>query len=91
MSEAYRSAATRYGEARASAVEAKVRAAMGLIEREIQANSGIYPAKGGAVTMNELARRAGISSATLVAPKHKALRASVDAWLALLKRTTSAS
>lgn len=91
MSETYQNAARRRGEARASAVEAKVRDAMRLIEGELQANSGIYPANGGGVTKSELARRAGISGATLFAPRQKALRESVDAWLATLNRAISVS
>ncbi len=86
MSEAYQNAARRRGEARTSAVEAKIRDAMRLIEEEMHANGGVYPANGGAVNKNELARRAGISDTTLFAPKQKALKESVDSWLTTLKK-----
>lgn len=45
--------------------------AMKTIRREMKANNGIYPANGGAVPKNEVARRAGIHPTTLFSKKQK--------------------
>ena len=87
MSEVHREAAKRRGQARTAGVEAKVREAMVVIQKEMAANGGIYPANGGAISMNEVARRAGINGATLFAPKQKELGKIVKAWVHSLKRT----
>jgi len=59
---------------------------MVFVQREMAANGGIYPANGGAVSMNEVARRAGISETTLFAPKQKELGKIVKAWVESLKK-----
>jgi len=59
---------------------------MVFVQREMVANGGIYPANGGAVSMNEVARRAGISETTLFAPKQKELGKIVKAWVESLKK-----
>ena len=86
MSEVHKEAARRRGQARTSGVETRVREAMVFVQREMAANGGIYPANGGAVSMNEVARRAGISETTLFAPKQKELGKIVKAWVESLKK-----
>ena len=86
MSEVHKEAARRRGQARTSGVETRVREAMVFVQREMVANGGIYPANGGAVSMNEVARRAGISETTLFAPKQKELGKIVKAWVESLKK-----
>lgn len=87
MSAIHKEAAQRRGEARTAEVEAKVREAMTSIQKEMADNQGIYPANGGAVSMNEVARRAGISLTTLFSPKQKELGKLVKAWVESLKKT----
>jgi len=87
MSDAHKEAARLRGETRTAAVEARVREAMAAIQKEMAANNGIYPENGGAVSMNEVARRAQISETTLFAPKQRELGRSVKAWVESLKKT----
>lgn len=86
MSEKHKEAARLRGEARTAEVEARVRQAMVTINKEMAANNGIYPNNGGAVSMNEVARRAEISETTLFSPKQKELGKNVKAWLESLKK-----
>lgn len=87
MSDIHKEAARLRGEARTAGVEARVREAMVTIQREMTANKGIYPENGGAVSMNEVARRAKISETTLFSPKQKELGKHVKAWVESLKKT----
>lgn len=87
MSEIHKEAARLRGEARTAGVEARVREAMVTIQKEMAANNGIYPQNGGAVSMNEVARRANISETTLFSPKQKELGKHVKAWVESLKKT----
>lgn len=87
MSEAHKEAARLRGEARTAGVETRVRETMVTIQTEMAANNGIYPNNGGAVSMNEVARRAKISETTLFSPKQKELGRHVKAWVESLKRT----
>lgn len=75
------------GKARTEAVQEKVAKAMAIIKQEMAANEGIYPANGGAVSMNEVARRAGIHETTLFAPKQVELRKKVKDWVDTLKKS----
>jgi hypothetical protein len=86
MSVMHKEAARRRGEARTAEVETKVREAMVSIQKEMAANNGIYPENGGAVSMNEVARRAKISETTLFSPKQKELGKAVKAWVESLKK-----
>lgn len=86
MSEIHKEAARLRGEARSAGVEARVREAMVTIQKEMSANNGIYPENGGAVSMNEVARRAKISETTLFSPKQKELGKNVKAWVESLKK-----
>lgn len=87
MSDMHKEAARLRGEARSAGVEARVHEAMVTIQREMAANRGIYPKNGGAVSMNEVARRAQISETTLFSPKQKELGKNVKAWVESLKKT----
>jgi hypothetical protein len=59
---------------------------MDAIMAEMKANGGIYPHNGGAVSKNEVARRAGISETTLFTDKQKELGQQVTLWLDALKK-----
>lgn len=87
MSLAHKEAARLRGEVRTATVEAKVREAMAIIQIEMDVNNGIYPHNGGAISMNEVARRAKISDTTLFSPKQKELGKNVKAWVESLKKT----
>lgn len=87
MSDLHKEAARLRGEARTAGVEAKVREAMVTIQKEMADNKGLYPENGGAVSMNEVARRAKISETTLFSPKQKELGKHVKAWVESLKKT----
>lgn len=87
MSAVHKEAARQRGQARSAEVEGRVREAMRTIQDEMDANQGIYPANGGAVSMNEVARRASISLTTLFSPKQKELGKTVKAWIESLKKT----
>lgn len=80
--------ALKQGEARADAVETAVREAMRTIEKEIVANEGIYPGNKGALSANEVARRAEVHNTTLYGAKYKSLLQDVKTWLK--KQETSA-
>ena len=87
MSDTHKEAARLRGKARTAGVEARVREAMVTIQQEMAANKGIYPENGGAVSMNEVARRAKISETTLFSPKQKELGKQVKGWVESLKKT----
>lgn len=86
MSNRFEKAALVRGAARSADVERKVKESMDAIMAEIKANGGIYPANGGAVSKNEVARRAGISLTTLFSAKQKELGQQVTLWLDALKK-----
>lgn len=88
MSEQHKLAATQRGAARTVQMEQKVVQAMQSIQADIQANGGIYPHNGGAVSMAELARRAGISESSFYKkePGNRALKERADLWLETLKK-----
>lgn len=86
-SEVHKQAAIKRGQARTDAIEAKVVQAMSSINQEMVANDGIYPANGGSISLNEVARRAGINETTLFAPKQIELREKVKVWIDSLKKS----
>lgn len=86
MSSKHLDAARKRGADRSAKVAKSVLEAMKVIRREMQANGGIYPANGGAVSKNEVARRAGIHHTTLFSDKQKRLGERVSRWCELLKR-----
>ena len=89
MSGKHLDAARKRGAYRSAKVAKNVLEAMKTIRREMKANGGIYPANGGAVSKNEVARRAGIHHTTLFSDKQKRLGERVSHWCELLKRKES--
>lgn len=85
MNNKYKAAALARGADRTAEIETKITRAMEVIATEMRANNGIYPSNGGAVSKNEVARRAGIGKTTLFAAKQRELSATVDAWLQALR------
>ncbi|MFJ3372990.1 hypothetical protein [Pseudomonas sp. NPDC086251] len=79
-------AALARGKERTEEVEHKVLAAMDTITTEIKNNGGIYPHNGGAVSKNEVARRAGIGKTTFFTTKQAELNTRVEMWLDSLKK-----
>ncbi|HSN76899.1 MAG TPA: hypothetical protein VL334_17645 [Anaerolineae bacterium] len=88
MSEQHKLAAARRGAARTAQMEQQVTEAMRAIHADLQANDGIYPHNGGAVSMAELARRAGISESSFYKkePENVALKERAALWLDTLKK-----
>lgn len=88
MSEQHKLAAAQRGAARTAQMEQKVVQAMQSIQTDMQTNGGIYPHNGGAVSMAELARRAGISESSFYKkePDNRALKERADLWLDTLKK-----
>ncbi|MEJ5029898.1 hypothetical protein [Comamonas sp. MYb69] len=85
--EKIRAKALEQGEARADVVETAVRTAMRTIEAEIRDNEGIYPANKGALSANEVARRAGIHNTTLYGTRYKSLLQDIKSWKKKLETT----
>lgn len=83
-----RTKALEQGSHRTEAVVAAVRAAMKTIEKDIDAHDGIYPANKGALSRNEVYRRAGIHNTTLYDDRYKSLRADLTAWFNKIKETS---
>lgn len=88
MSENHKLAAALRGAARTEKMEMAVKEAMRAIEAYMKANGGIYPENGGAVSMAELARKAGISESSFYkkAPENLALKDVANLWLDTLKK-----
>ncbi len=86
MSDRYKEAARLRGEKRSADVKQRVQEAMATILAEIKANHGIYPHNGGAISMNEVARRAAIHNTTLHTPKQSELGEQVKLWVDSLKK-----
>jgi len=88
MSEQHKLAAAQRGAARTAKLKRRVLVAMRAIRAEMKANGGIYPHKGGAVSMAELARRAEINESSLYKkdPPNEALKRRAERWLDRLKK-----
>ncbi|WP_417282883.1 hypothetical protein [Comamonas sp.] len=88
MSEQHKLAAAQRGAARTKKLQDQVAQAMQSIQADIQANGGVYPNNGGAVSMAELARRADISESSFYkkALENIALRERAALWLDTLKK-----
>lgn len=88
MSEQHKIAAALRGAARTAEMELKVTNAMQAILADMQSNEGIYPHNGGAVSMAELARRAGINESSFYKkePENLALKEKAVLWLDTLKK-----
>ena len=73
---------------RTEEVVSAVRTAMSSIEDEITAHDGIYPGNKGALSFNEVARRAGIHNTTLYdKERYGAFKSEVNDWLKSIKAT----
>lgn len=80
INDALRESAATAAKARSEAVVKKLYDTMALIDKEIEANEGIYP--GGKLNQRELCRRADVHYQTLQQPTHKdTLKRVVDEWL----------
>lgn len=74
---------------RTQAVVKKLRDAQREIEKEIDANEGIYPYNGGRISQAELCRRAEVSQVTLSTPAHRdTTREMVEEWLARIRNAS---
>ncbi len=87
MSERHKIAAAKRGAERTEKVVQRVESAIRAIEEEMKANGGIYPGNGGAVSMAEIARRAGINESTFYKKDNTLLKEQASLWLATLKKT----
>ncbi len=75
---------------RTQEVVAKLRAAIKIVERELEEHEGIYPFNKGRLNQAEICRRAGISNVTLSTPAHReTTKKMVDAWLLATKNATA--
>lgn len=86
MSEQHKIAAAKRGAAKTAKVHQQVEDAIRAIASEMQANGGIYPNNGGAVSMAEIARRAEINEATFYKKDNTALKERASLWLDTLKK-----
>ncbi|WGS84109.1 hypothetical protein [Methylomonas sp. UP202] len=86
MSERHKVAALRRGADRTAKTLQRVEEAIRAISDEMQVNGGIYPQNGGAVSMAEIARRAGINEATFYKKDNVALKVRASLWLETLKK-----
>lgn len=86
MSEQHKIAAAKRGAAKTAKAHQQVDDAIRAIVDEMRANGGIYPHKGGAVSMAEIARRAGINEATFYKKDNTALKERASLWLDTLKK-----
>lgn len=86
MSERHKAAALKRGAARTAKIAQCVDDAIRAIADEMQANDGIYPNNGGAVSIAEIARRAGISESTFYKKDNAALKERAVLWLDTLKK-----
>lgn len=91
MTDKHKHAAILRGAARTEKMGMAVKEAMRVIHADMQANGGIYPQNGGAVSMAELSRRAGISESSFYKkePENIALKDMANLWLDTLKKTES--
>lgn len=86
MSEQHKLAAAKRGAARTAKTLRQVENAIRSIVDDMANNDGIYPQNGGAVSMAEIARRAGINEATLYKKDNAALKERAALWLDTLKK-----
>ena len=79
-----------HGKKRTQEVVSKLRAAMKMIESEIDSHEGIYPLNKGKLNQAEVCRRAGISNVTLSTPSHRdTTRKMIDEWLTGIKQAVA--
>lgn len=76
-----------YGKLRTKIIVAKIKAAMAVMELEIDASEGIYRFNGGRLSKTEVCRRAGIPKGTLQGASHKdTTGVLVDEWIKRIKK-----
>lgn len=72
-----------HSKSRTEEISNKLKKAMGVIEKEIEMNDGIYPFNGGRISLSEVCRRAGVHKITLQGASHKTTtKPFVEAWIA---------
>jgi len=86
MSDRHKAAALKRGAEKTAKTMQRIEAAIRAIADEMQANGGIYPKNGGAVSMAEVARRAETNEATFYKKDNVALKERVSLWLDTLKK-----
>jgi hypothetical protein len=86
MADHHKVAAAKRGAARRAALYEAVEEAMRAIVEDMKANAGIYPYNGGAVSMAELARRAGINESSFYKPQNAELKERATLWLQQLQK-----
>lgn len=86
MAEHHKIAAIKRGSARNASLREAVDQAMRAIAEEMKGNDGIYPRNGGAVSMAELARRAGINESSLYKSQNVELKERATIWLRQLQQ-----
>ena len=86
MSEQHKLAAAKRGAARTEKTLSQIEEGIRAIAHEMANNGGIYPHNGGAVSMAEIARRAGINEATFYKKDNTALKERASLWLDTLKK-----
>lgn len=86
MADHHKIAAAKRGVARRAALIEAVDRAMRSIVEDMKANEGIYPHNGGAVSMAELARRAGINESSFYKKQNAELKNDAGLWLQQLQR-----
>lgn len=86
MSERHKAAAIKRGADKTAKTLQRVEDAIRAIADEMRANGGIYPHNGGAVSIAEIARRAGINEATFYKKDNVTLKERVVLWLDTLRK-----
>ena len=86
MSDRHKAAAIKRGAERTAKIVQRIDEALSAVAEELQANGGIYPHNGGAVSMAEIARRAGINESTFYKKDNVLLKARATFWLDSLKK-----
>lgn len=91
--EQIRASAAARGALRHDEVVVKVTQAMRAIEKEMQANQGLYPMNGGTLNFIELVRRSGIGPKTLFGANYKDSfkKNVVEPWLSNLRGVAASS
>lgn len=88
MSEYLKRASARSATVRSEKIHQNLKEAMLAIQADMHANGGIYPHKGGAVSMAELARRAGFAESNFYkkGQVNQSLKETANLWLETLKK-----
>lgn len=80
-------ALTKHAKSRSDNVRKKLQIAMETIELEIDKNEGIYPYRGGRLSLSEVCRRAGVHKVTLQGETHNmTTKTTVEQWIASLEK-----